>query len=277
MRRELEVLLLMFADDTKGAKIIKGPEDREKLQEALDCLCEWAEKWGMSFNVAKCKIMHVGRNNPEYDYFMNGVKVCTTEEEKDVGVMVTKNLKPSLQCSKAAGRATAVLNQIRRNFHYRDRFTFLRLYKQYVRPHLEFAVPAWSPWAKGDIETLERVQEKALKMVSGLKGKTYNEKLTELGMSTLESRRHDQDMNLVYKLLSGDSGSEMFTLVGTEERTRTRQTAGTLNLVGQFARTDQRKFSFAVRTVDKWNHLPDDVKQAQSQQAFKSRLKAWKK
>ena len=124
---------------------------------------------------------------------------------------------------------------------------------------------------------MERVQEKALKMVSGLKGKTYNEKLTELGMSTLESRRHDQDMNLVYKLLSGDSGSEMFTLVGTEERTRTRQTAGTLNLVGQFARTDQRKFSFAVRTVDKWNHLPDDVKQAQSQQAFKSRLKAWKK
>lgn len=68
-RRRLEVLILKFADDTKGAKTIKGPEDRSKLQEALDCLCEWAEKWGMTFNLGKCKIMHVGRNNPRYEYF----------------------------------------------------------------------------------------------------------------------------------------------------------------------------------------------------------------
>jgi hypothetical protein len=37
-----------------------------------------------------------------------------------------------------------------------------------VRPHLEFAVPAWSPWLKGDIE---RVQEEAVKMVAGLRTK----------------------------------------------------------------------------------------------------------
>jgi hypothetical protein len=50
----------------------------------------------------------------------------------------------------------------RKNFHYREKHVFLRLYKQYVRPHLEFAVPAWSQWLKGDIETLEKVQEKAV-------------------------------------------------------------------------------------------------------------------
>jgi hypothetical protein len=65
-RRLLEVLILKFADDTKGAKVIENAGDRDKLQEALDCLCNWAEKWGMEFNVAKCKVMHVGRNNPEY-------------------------------------------------------------------------------------------------------------------------------------------------------------------------------------------------------------------
>ncbi len=62
----LEVLIVKFADDTKGAKVIRGEEDRQKLQQALDILCEWADKWGMSFNVAKCKIIHVGRNNPGY-------------------------------------------------------------------------------------------------------------------------------------------------------------------------------------------------------------------
>jgi hypothetical protein len=53
-------------------------------------------------------------------------------------------------------------------FHYRDRFTFVRLYKQYVRPHLEFASQAWSPWLAGDREVLEKVQKKAVGIVSGL-------------------------------------------------------------------------------------------------------------
>jgi hypothetical protein len=94
---------------------------------------------------------------------------------------------------------TNFLGQLRRNFHYRDRHTFLRLYKQYVRPHLEFSAPAWSPWLQGDKDTLEKVQEKAVKMVAGLKGANYLEKCTELGLETLEKRREDQDLALVYK------------------------------------------------------------------------------
>jgi ribonuclease P/MRP protein subunit RPP40 len=50
-RKLLEVLIRKFADDTKAAKVIGGPADRDKLQEALDCLCDCSDKWGMSFNV----------------------------------------------------------------------------------------------------------------------------------------------------------------------------------------------------------------------------------
>jgi hypothetical protein len=39
----------------------------------------------MEFNIAKCKIMHVGRGNPRYTYHMNGIELATTEEEVDVG------------------------------------------------------------------------------------------------------------------------------------------------------------------------------------------------
>jgi hypothetical protein len=84
-----------------------------------DLMCDWTAIWGMSFNISKCKIMHVGKNNPCYEYTMRGVKLRGTEEEGDIGVVITKNLKPSEQCSKAAGRATSVLNQLKRNFHYR--------------------------------------------------------------------------------------------------------------------------------------------------------------
>lgn len=276
VKRELDVKIIKFADDTKGAKIIRGPDDRDNLQEALDCLCEWADKWGMKFNLSKCKVMHVGKHNQKYEYFMNGEKIGTTEEERDIGVAVTVNMKPSSQCSKAAGRATSVLNQFRREFHYRDRHIFVKLYKQYVRPHLEFAVPAWSPWLKGDIDTLEKVQEKAVKMVAGLKGKEYVERCEELGLPSLERRRHEQDMALVFKMLRENSHEGMFTLAERADGARTRQTTGEKNLVPKFARTDQRKYSFAVRTVEKWNGLPDDVKQAANQEIFKARLKKLK-
>ena len=168
------------------------------------------------------------------------------------------------------------MKNIWRNFHYRDRFTFIRLYKQYVRPHLEFSVPAWSPWLKGDIDRLESVQEKAVKMVAGLKGTNYSEKCSELGLETLESRRRDQDMALVHKLLI-EGGSDMFTMAGNRDGARTRQAAGLRTIAGQHARTDLRKNSFAVRVVDSWNGLPDSVRGADNKENFRRGLKAWRK
>ncbi len=70
--------------------------------------------------MGKCKIMHIGRSNPYYKYCMNGVVLSAIEEEKDVRVWITRNLKPSEQCQKAEPREKAVLNQLAQNFHYRD-------------------------------------------------------------------------------------------------------------------------------------------------------------
>jgi hypothetical protein len=85
-------LLIKFADDNKGLKIIESEADRVKLQKTLDALYEWAKKWSMEFNVQKCKIMHVGRNNPGYKYSMNGVELKEIDEETDLGVIVHKSL-----------------------------------------------------------------------------------------------------------------------------------------------------------------------------------------
>ena len=63
---------------------------------------------------------------------------------------------------------------------YRDKKVFLQLYKQFVKCHLEFGIPAWSPWLVSDIEVLERVQKRAVNMIVGLRSKTYEDKLIEL-------------------------------------------------------------------------------------------------
>ena len=83
-------------------------------------------------------------------------------EEKDLGVWCTSDLKPSLHCHKVAVKATQVLGLIRRSFKINSVDMFVFLYKMYVRPHLEYCVQTWSPYLVRDIDTLEKVQRHAL-------------------------------------------------------------------------------------------------------------------
>ena len=107
--------------------------------------------------------------------------------------MFSSSLKPSLQCAKAASRANQVLGQMARSVTYRDKFTFIRLYKVYVRPHLQYCSPAWSPYSVGDRKVLESVQRRAVNMVSNIPG-SYEQKLKHLGLTTLEENRRRGDM-----------------------------------------------------------------------------------
>ena len=136
---------------------------------------------------------------------MNNQELKTVDQEKDIGIVTHQSLKPSIQCHKAAEKANLVLGQISRAFHFRDRKVFIDLYKRYVRCHLEFSVPAWRPWQVHDIEVLEKVQKRAIKMVSGLKSKSYEERLLELNLPSLAARRDRFDMIETYKMLNGFS------------------------------------------------------------------------
>jgi len=69
--------------------------------------------------------------------------------------------------------------------------------------HLEYCAQAWSPWTLGDKEVLEAVQKRAVGMVTNLKGRTYQERLSELNMVTLEERRKRGDLVEMYKTITG--------------------------------------------------------------------------
>ena len=156
--------------------MVEDETGQEEFQEGINNLYKWAQDWQMEFNVDKCHIMHIGPNNKEFTYKMGDSELSSSNFEKDIGVLVQQNLRPSLQCAKAAKKAYMVLAQISRAVSYRDKDTFLRLFRTYVRPHVEYCVPAWSPWTQGDKDVLENVQKRAIGMVTNFKGKTYEEK-----------------------------------------------------------------------------------------------------
>lgn len=99
MYPKIIALLLKFADDTKVIKRIKSTDDQEQLQQIINDIWEWANKWQMFFNIEKHKILHIGTKNTGYPYYMNGNQLATTDSEKDLGIYVSSSAKPSLQCA----------------------------------------------------------------------------------------------------------------------------------------------------------------------------------
>ena len=70
-----------------------------------------------------------------------------------------------------------MLGLIKRNFKYLTFSTFVLLYKNMVTSHLDYCSSFWSPYRKGYIEALEKMQKKATKILPQLKHKNYTERL----------------------------------------------------------------------------------------------------
>ena len=91
---------------------------------------------------------------------------------------------------------------IRRNITNKTEEGMMILYKTLVRPVLEYCLPVWRPYYKGDIEKIEKVQKRYTKMIKGCKGKKYEERLDKLGVMSLEDRQLRADLIQVYKILN---------------------------------------------------------------------------
>ena len=186
--------VLKFADDTKLFRKVNTDGDKQHLQNDLDRLVKWSEKWQMLFNFGKCKCLHTGHGNLNVNYEMGDTVLGTTVKEKDLGVTISADMKVSEQCCIAASKGNQILGLIRRNITYKGKKLIIPLYKAIVRPHLEYCIQAWRPYHKKDIDTLERIQRRATKMIPELRDLSYEERLKECGLTTLETevkRRSD--------------------------------------------------------------------------------------
>jgi len=248
--------LLKFADDTKTFGRVRSVVEARNLQEDLNRLVEWAEKWGMDFNTRKCKVMHIGRGNLRSEYVMKGEVLEEVEVERDLGVLVSHDLKVSRQCVKAAKEGNKMLGMILRSFCTRDRRVIVPLYKAVVRSHLEFCVQAWRPYLVKDIALLEAVQRRATRCIEGMRGVAYEDRLRRLGLQTLETRRLRGDLVEMFRMYKGWSGlrfEDFFIRCGTGLRGHDGK------VFKVRFRTNVGKFSFSNRVVDFWNKLPRHI------------------
>jgi len=93
--------ILKFADDTKIFGTSCDIHQRRKFQEDLTALFHWSTEWQMLFNVDKYNVMHFGKHNAHYDYTLNNKSLVKVTEERDLGIVISGDLKVSQQCSHA--------------------------------------------------------------------------------------------------------------------------------------------------------------------------------
>ena len=122
----------------------------------------------MFFNVDKCKILHIGKDNPNFDYQMedkdgNSTNLIVVNCEKDLGVYVQDNLKFDKHISLTVNRANRLVGLIKRAFSYLDEETLLVLYKTLIRPILDYGNLIWFPTLKRILEPLKMYREGLLR------------------------------------------------------------------------------------------------------------------
>ena len=110
----------VFADDTKIYRAVTNKQDCQELQKDLTRLEEWAKDWLLTFNASKCKVMHCGSSNRQYNYYMNTKTGGTTAlqktmKEKDLGVTISSSLKPHSPLSKSSKQGYVSTSTIKKH------------------------------------------------------------------------------------------------------------------------------------------------------------------
>lgn len=260
-----------FADD---GKFFGNPlSEANKLQADINRLLDWTNQWIVKLNIAKCSVLHMGTNNPQVDYTIDRQIIAATNSQKDLGVLMTKDLKWGEHINTIVKKANSFLYVIKRSFQLITTNVFLKIYKTYIRPLLEYAVQVWNPYLAKDIDLLESVQRRATKIPYKLRKKSYGKRLEILHLTTLSERRLRGDLIETYKILTGQYNlpiKDMFVLKSSRF-----QRGHSLKLNRSHANTNVAYHFLTNRIVNVWNELPADVVSAPSVNSFKNRLDNW--
>ena len=123
------------------------------------------------------------------NYNMSNQQLPTTDQQRDLGIIISKDLKWQKQTEKSSKMANRVLGFIARNFRYKNKELVTTLYKFLLRQHLEYAVQFWSPHLRRGIDEIEKIQRRATKIIPEIRNHSYHQRINDTDLISLAQRR----------------------------------------------------------------------------------------
>lgn len=265
----------LFADDALLFRPIRSAKDESLLQQDLNSLAEWEDKWQMRFNPQKCQVVHVCTNK-RYQrrptYTLHGHVLEAVDSAKYLGVNISDDLSWKTHVDKTAAKASSTLGFLRRNLINCTKEVRERTYNFFVLPTLEYAASVWDPFLTTDINRLEQVQRRGARYVNNnywdRTPGCVTKMVEDLGWQTLEAKRCNLRLMMLFKIQHG----LVDITPGDVLRRHDRRTRGAHRLYQPAASQNVYKFSFYPRTIRQWNALPTAVTDSVTLEAFKVAL-----
>ena len=267
--------IALFADDTKCYREIKNSGNGDSLQQDLDQICEWCKVWRMDLNLSKCCLLSITRNVTPIHvfYHLMDVPVKTINVHKDLGVLVSTDLKWNSHVRSVTAKANKMLGFVRRSSRdIHDLRVRTALYSSLVRSNFAYCSQVWAPQTVSLILTMERVQRRATKFILSLPFRTevtYKDRLLKVGLLPVTYWLEYLDLVHLYKCLTSDS--DPYISIKTSRRV-TRSTSNGVLLHVPKCRTVTFQNSFYCRATRVWNILPVHLRNITIANQFKKEL-----
>ena len=247
----------MFADDCVCYRKIRSEEDCRQLQEDIDTLGAWAEKWGMRFQPIKCNMMTLTRKRSrvEYNYKLRGEQLVFLDSIKYLGVTITDNLHWGKHIDQMCNKAYKILGMLKRNLSSCPQAVRIQAYKGLVRPVLEYASSAWDPHQQYLTDKIEGVQKAAARFIASNychDPGSMTKILKDLDLEPLKERRKQSRLILLCKGIYKQA-----TLPTHVLQTPTRKTKNMHDMSFRQLQTnsDTYKESYMPKTIKDWNSV----------------------
>lgn len=251
----------LYADDVKLYHTIKQPCDRAVLQNCLDQVSNWAQTWDLLFSYDKCIFLQFGYSDHSIMYKLGNRVINPCDSVSDLGITVHSSLKFSSHCASIAAKANVRAKLILKCFLSRNQCNFIRAFKAYVRPLLEYASVVWNPWLLQDINVIENVQRRFTRkvcIICHLPVMSYDERLTLFNLERLELRRLRTDLVELFKIVHGYTKCNIFNSLSFSCNNVCNTTRGhRFKLNTKRVNKNLFKYYFTNRIVRAWNSLPD--------------------
>ena len=258
---------VLYADDLKIWTPVASLHQALELQESLDKLVDWSTLWELPINPCKCAVLPVGASSTIYPYRLGGVPLNAVEHIKDLGIIVSSDFKSNLETNRKVAASSRMLAMLRRAFSSWTPDVFRKLFTAFVRPLLEYGQPASFPLTKGECDRLESVQRRGTRWIPAFRGLTYQERLDQLDLFSLDYRRRRGDLIYTRRILLGQLGPELssFFALNTDGPTR----GHSLKLFKPRRQILRTVATLSTRVINDWNRLPSSAVDATSEASFK--------
>jgi hypothetical protein len=267
----------LFADDT--CLIYSGKDSlamQQALQNDLNKVQLWADKWLMNFSHGKSESLIINRKSHKDNnltVYLNNDPIKEISHHKHLGIWISNNLSWSYHFDQITLNCGLKLNLMRSLMWRLDRKSLETIYVAFIRPKMEYCDNLFAGAPQVQLNKLKKIEYEAFRIISGAIAKTSSATIfDELQFQSLEDRRNAHTLLFFYKIHSGKAPKYLLDILAGYIRKKLYMTRDCSQYFVPFTRSTNFLNSFFPRTIRIWNEIDPAVRRLDSISQFKLRI-----